>query len=588
MLAEAGGRDLVAGHAGAPVVLTDPQVAVESVQRLAGKTVGFDIETYGTSDHPSAGLDPGVSAIRLAQFFDEEGRSVHVIDCRYAGTDWMQYLPTVHLVAHNASFEVSHLQRLTSERLSFDCTMLAGRVLYGRNRSLKDLVRELLGQDLSKDLQKSDWSAEHLTAAQIDYAAADAVAALMVWRQLDEVVRGKYRDAYNLLKALVYPVACQSGIRLNIAAHDALVASWTTEIEVARRELAAAGLANPNSSKQKQQYLEQVLPMDLLADWPPTPTGKLKTDSETLLGVENVPTAKALATYSRLSSYVANFGPKLRNLLIDGHLYPDFKIAGAETGRFTCNNPNIQNIPRDGFKHLLLPPAGKVFVGGDLSQIELRVAGQVCGEEVINQAFRDGRDLHRMMAANITGKPEAEITKEERQMAKAANFGLLYGSGAHSLREQAEKSYGVTLDLAQAQEVKAVFHEAYPALTEWQREIVAETNACGYSESRHVRLTRHYDEDVYTHAMNFPIQSSAWEVLALAIIYVDQHAPDGVTISHHVHDELVLAAPPEQAQAASALLQQAFLHALNAVFPDAPTEGLVETEIGDNWAALKS
>ena len=587
MLAEAGGRDLVAGHAGAPVVLADPQVAVEFVHRLAGKTVGFDIETYGTSDHPSAGLDPRVSAIRLAQFCDAQDRSVHVIDCRHAGTDWARHLPAVRLVAHNASFEISHLQKLTPERLSFDCTMLAGRVLYGKNRSLKDLVHELLDCDLSKDLQRSDWAAEHLTAAQIEYAAADAVAALVIWGQVDEMMQGKYRDAYNLLKALAYPVACQSGIRLDIDAHDALVARWTTEIEVARRELAAAGLANPNSTKQKQQYLERVLPMDLLADWPPTPTGKLKTDSDTLLGVENVPTAKALAAYSRLSSYVANFGPKLRNLLVDGHLYPDFKIAGAETGRFTCSNPNIQNIPRDGFKHLLLPPSGKVFVGGDLSQIELRVAGQVCGEEVINQAFRDGRDLHRMMAANITGKLETEITKEERQMAKAANFGLLYGSGALSLREQAEKSYGVTLDLAQAQEVKAVFHKTYPALTEWQREIVAETNARGYSESRHVRLTRHYDEDVYTHAMNFPIQSSAWEVLALAIIYVDQHAPNGVTISHHVHDELVLAAPPEQAQAASALLEQAFLHALNAVFPDAPTEGLVDVTVGSSWDELK-
>lgn len=231
---------------------------------------------------------------------------------------------------------------------------------------------------------------------------------------------------------------------------------------------------------------------------------------------------------------MSHFGAKLAEQLIDGHLYPDFRIAGAETGRFTCTNPNIQNLPRNGFKHLLLPPPGKVFVGGDLSQIELRVAGQICGEEVINQAFREGRGLHRMMAANITGKPEADITKEERQMAKAANFGLLFGSGASSLREQAEKSYGVTMTLSQAQSVKAVFHETYPALTAWQREIVAETNARGYSESRYVHLTRHYDRDVYTHAMNFPIQSSAWEVLALALVQVDRHAPDAVTISHHV------------------------------------------------------
>ena len=168
-----------------------------------------------------------------------------------------------------------------------------------------------------------------------------------------------------------------------------------------------------------------------------------------------------------------------------------------------------------------------MFVGGDLSQIELRAAGQISGEEVINQAFHDGRDLHRMMAANITGKPETEITKEERQMAKAVNFGPLYGAGAPRLREYAAEAERRHHGPRASKEVKAIFHETYPTLTEWQREIVSETNARGYSESRHVRLTRHYDQDVYTHAMNFPVQSSAWEVLALAILYVDQKAPRG-------------------------------------------------------------
>ena len=84
--------------------------------------------------------------------------------------------------------------------------------------------------------------------------------------------------------------------------------------------------------------------------------------------------------------------------------------------------------------------------------------------------------------------------------------------------------------------------------------------------------------------MNFPIQSSAWEVLALAIVYIDQNAPEDVTISHHVHDELVLAAPPDQADAATRLLEKAFLHGFATVFPEAPTNGLVEISQGNTWA----
>ena len=175
--------------------------------------------------------------------------------------------------------------------------MLAGRVLYGENRSLKDLVKEIAGIEMSKDLQTSDWSQEILAEEQICYAATDAVAALVIWRELDGMLQGKYRKAYNLLKSLVYPVARQSGVRLDIAAHASLIARWDTEIEEARRELAAAGLANPNSTKQRQQYLERVLPIELLVDWPTTPTGQLATDSDTLLMAEHVPTARALATY---------------------------------------------------------------------------------------------------------------------------------------------------------------------------------------------------------------------------------------------------------------------------------------------------
>ena len=524
------------------------------VQGLAGRTVGFDIETAPTIAHPAAGLDPRVSSIRLAQFCDPVGQVVYVIDCYKAGTGWVTHLPAVHLVIHNAAFEVRHLLQLSPERMSFDCTMLAGRVLYGENRSLKNLVKELDGFDMSKVLQTSNWSKEALGPDQITYAAADAVAALAIWTPLGEMLEGKYLAAYGLLKSLVYPLAGQSGVRLDVAAHDALVGAWDSEIEAARRELVEAGLANPNSTKQKQAYLERVLPVELLVDWPTTPTGQLATDGKTLLLAVQIPTARALASYTRWSSQRANFGRKLRDRLIGGHLYPDFKIAGAVTGRFTCSNPNLQNIPRDGFKNLLLPPPGKVFVGGDLSQIELRIAGQICGEEVINQVFQEGRDLHRVMAAQITGKPESEISKSERQMAKAVNFGLLYGAGAETLREYAASTYGIVMDLAKAREVKAIFHETYPSLTEWQREIVSETNARGYSESRHVRLTRHYDQDVYTHAMNFPIQSSAWEVLALAILHLDQIMPEDVTISHHVHDELVLAARPDRTDAVAHLL----------------------------------
>jgi DNA polymerase-1 len=258
------------------------------------------------------------------------------------------------------------------------------------------------------------------------------------------------------------------------------------------------------------------------------------------------------------------------------------------TGRFGCRNPNIQNIPRNGLKDCFKAPEGFIFVNGDLSQIELRVAGILSGDEVINNAYRNGEDLHLSMAAKMSGKPLQDITKAERTAAKAVNFGLLFGAGAKTLQRQAASSYGVDMSLDEAEEYRALFFETYPQFREWQLEAVERANLDELSESNLIKLTRHYDFEVYTHAMNYPIQSSAWEVLALAILYVDKHASDGINISHHVYDELTLLSPKAKAIEAADLLQDAFYHGFHTCFPTAPDRNLVEIGIGGSWAEAGS
>mgnify|MGYP001814128161 CR=1 FL=1 len=192
------------------------------------------------------------------------------------------------------------------------------------------------------------------------------------------------------------------------------------------------------------------------------------------------------------------------------------------------------------------------------------------------------------MAAKMSGKHPDEITKTERTAAKAVNFGLLFGAGAKTLQQQAASSYGVEMSLEQAEDYRELFFETYPQFHEWQLYIVEATNLYESSQSNLVKLTRHYDKDVYTHAMNFPIQSSAWEVLALAILYVDQHASADIHISHHVYDELTLLAPEAKAMEAASLLRDAFYHGFHTCFPDAPDRLLVEIGIGKTWSEAGS
>ena len=84
--------------------------------------------------------------------------------------------------------------------------------------------------------------------------------------------------------------------------------------------------------------------------------------------------------------------------------------------------------------------------------------------------------------------------------------------------------------------------------------------------------------------MNYPIQSSAWEILALAILYVDEHAPEGIHISHHVYDELTLLAPEEKKLEAAEILRDAFYYGFHTCFPGAPDQDLVKIGIGETWA----
>ncbi|MDC1018469.1 DNA polymerase [Pseudomonadales bacterium] len=554
------------------------------------KRLALDIETAKIDpEHPQSGLNPKLSRIRLIQYCN--GTDCYLFDqFKIDSLDWINPLLDIETVAHNALFEASHFLHQGIIFNNLHDTMLMGRVFFDENRALKDLAEEALGLELDKTLQVSNWSRPELLQEQLEYGAADAVVAFELVNIFDQWLEENephYRIAYQFLRSLIYPLARQAshGVPFDEEYHNQIIAGWEQARDIALTQIS---IANPNSAKQKQAWLEETLTEEELLDWPLTAKGNLSTNRETLEKAHHIPAAAPLAEHTTISSRLSNFGVKLKAQLVDGRLYPGYQIAGMVTGRFGCRNPNIQNMPRSEFKQCFRAPEGFVFVTGDLSQIELRVAGILSEDEVINEAYRNGEDLHRSMAARMSGKEPDDITKDERTAAKAVNFGLLFGAGAETLQRQAVSSYGIDMSLEEAREYRDLFFETYPQFHEWQQEIVEATNLYESSESNLIRLTRHYDKEVYTHAMNYPIQSSAWEVLALAILYVDTHTPEDVHISHHVYDELTLIAPESFALKAAELLKDAFYHGFNTCFPNAPDRDLVEVGVGKTWGDASS
>src|SRR5215212_10943104 len=150
---------------------------------------------------------------------------------------------------------------------------------------------------------------------------------------------------------------------------------------------------------------------------------------------------------------------------------PSFLLLGARSSRMSCRHPNIQNIPRDpAVRASFMAPEGYKLVAADFAQIELRIAGLLSQDPVILSAYENGRDLHRAIVAQVTGKSDDEITIEERKLGKALNFGLLYGASAGTFQIRAQVDYGLDISLGEAQRFKTIFDRTYSRLRWWQLE----------------------------------------------------------------------------------------------------------------------
>lgn len=154
-----------------------------------------------------------------------------------------------------------------------------------------------------------------------------------------------------------------------------------------------------------------------------------------------------------------------------GRVHPRYNLM-VRTGRTSCSAPNVQNLPRDGgVRECVVPVPGHVFIGCDYSMLELCTLAQITyvryGHSVMRDLTNAGTDLHSHVAAMVLGKPEADVTKAERQKAKAIDFGLPGGMGVRGLLDYARSSYGVDLTLDEAERWRGAWLALFPEMQEY-------------------------------------------------------------------------------------------------------------------------
>ncbi|MEM6995642.1 MAG: DNA polymerase I [Myxococcota bacterium] len=304
------------------------------------------------------------------------------------------------------------------------------------------------------------------------------------------------------------------------------------------------------------------------------------------------PIVQHILDYRTLTKLKGTYLEPLPELLgEDGRLHAHFAQAVAATGRISSNDPNIQNIPvrtAEGrrVREAFVAPEGRQLVALDYSQIELRVLAHLSGDPSLRGAFADGVDVHRRTAAEIFSVDADNVDAEQRRIAKAVNFGVVYGQTAFGLKQ--------VLGIPQAKANLYIkrYYERIPGVKRYMEDLIAEARRRGFSETilgRRRRIpelsrkgaARGHGERI---ARNTPIQGSAADILKVAMIEVAGALADvsWAQMLLTVHDELIFECDDDRIDDLIALAQPRME---NAVQLEVPLK--VDIGHGRTWADCK-
>jgi DNA polymerase-1 len=385
------------------------------------------------------------------------------------------------------------------------------------------------------------------------------------------------------------------GVAIDRGLFTRLEAEFRSEMGRLEQSLyrAAGTEFNLLSTPQLRHVLFEKLQLPVLKR---TKTGP-STDAEVLeeLAAMGHELPRLLLEYREIAKLVSTYLEALPAAVnpATGRIHTSFNQIGAATGRLSSTDPNLQNIPvrtarGEAIRRGFVPRPDWRFVVADYSQIELRLLAHLSEDEAFVAAFRAGGDIHRQTAAVIFGVPVDAVTAEQRARAKTINFATIYGQGAHSLSRQ----LGINRE-----EAKRFIDEYFVRFAGVRRFLDAAVTAArekGYAETifgrrRYIPELKDRNFNVRSFgertATNSPIQGSAADLIKMAMVRIAAALASGyrARLLLQVHDELLVEAPAEEAEAVGALLRT---HMESAATLRVPL--VADVGIGVNWLDAKA
>lgn len=509
--------------------------------------------------------------------------------------------PTILKVGHNIKFDIQMLKRAGFEvNVPYFDTMLAYWFTKTGNKKvgLKKVVKDLFGIEtptyrqtlLAHKIKTKDPVTKRSKTivpqtlldipheSLVKYCRADIDLTWKVFKAVEHLIGNAL---FMGVEMKVLPVLIDmelEGIRIDLAELERIKVTAKQELDIVIDDLAEfmPGTVNLESNQQLAEYLYTTLNLPIIKR---TDAGAPSVDDTALKALlEVVPSEHTgmialILQFRELNKMLSTYLCSLpRYVGKDGRIHPTYKIEGTATGRLSCADPNLQNIPKKGdygkkIRACFKPTEGNVLIRADYSQMELRMLAHVSQDPYMLYALRSGIDLHTETAKSMFGKQE--ITKEERDWAKVVNFGIIYGMTPYKLQKE------LHCTLMQARDYLNKYFRMFPKVREWKWAAISEArdkrvipNIFGM-----VRDVRDVKLDVLDNmALNTPIQGACAYVVKLGMIRLKEYlqekgldkGPNGVKILLQVHDELVLECPKEMADHVK-ILVESVLEGVNSI-----------------------
>ncbi len=451
------------------------------------------------------------------------------------------------------------------------------------------------------DSDKTDPSLEDILA----YAKAETLSEARVFLEKELSREKTLLDLYEKVDKPLIPLVEQMekvGIKIDVPYFEALSEKYHVELDALEKEIWK--LAGREFLITSPKQLGEVLydELHLGEKIKKTAGGARSTNADMLESLkEHHPIIQKILDYREIQKLVSTYVDPLPKFVdAEDRVHTHYLHTGAATGRFASKDPALQNIPvktdhgmaiRKGF----VAQAGHTLLSCDYSQIELRVAAILSGDEHLLETFKKGEDSHASVASRVFSVPMEEVSKDQRRIAKVLNFGILYGMGVNALRENLQS------DRKSAQEFYDAYKATFPTLMAYLEDVKVQARKNGYTETlfgRRRQLKMLHSPLPFIRAqgermaINAPIQGTNADIMRIALIDITEALKkENLTSQVHpilqIHDEFIFEVKNEYIERAKQVIVPVMEQVLEKHKKEASIIPiLVSSDSGITWADI--